>query len=151
MQWSFCLGLSMRLDSTKDDLQYFVLEHSKAYQKVQFEFLDAVETLHPENIIVSGIPAVLCFYLISALIKLLKTCLPCDSVQYDLIIHIFYVSSSLFSMRLSRIHYRSLCLSTTWLLLFYIAINISYEIEITLLRRCKILFYICKWWQVSCF
>lgn len=43
----------MRLVETKNGLQYFAFEHSKSYQKIQFEFLDAVESLNPQNITVS--------------------------------------------------------------------------------------------------
>lgn len=32
---------------------YFAFEHSQAYQKIQFIFLDAVESLDPNNISVS--------------------------------------------------------------------------------------------------
>ena len=32
---------------------YFAFEHSPSYQEVQFLFLDAVESLHPDNISVS--------------------------------------------------------------------------------------------------
>ena len=35
-------------------VQNFTYEHSSHYQKVQFEFLDAVESLNPDNIVVSG-------------------------------------------------------------------------------------------------
>lgn len=44
-------GLSMRLvESTDGSELYFVFEHSKSYQKIQFSFLDAVESLNPQNI-----------------------------------------------------------------------------------------------------
>ncbi|XP_045193322.2 transcription factor 25-like [Mercenaria mercenaria] len=43
-------GLSMRLKETKDGCQYFLFEHNQQYQKVQFEFYDAVESLNPQNI-----------------------------------------------------------------------------------------------------
>lgn len=43
-------GLSMRLQDTKNGCQYFVFEHSQQYQKIQFEFYDAVESLDPQNI-----------------------------------------------------------------------------------------------------
>lgn len=46
-------GLSMNLIETKNSIQYFVFEHSRNYQKIEFEFLDAVESLDPQNIIVS--------------------------------------------------------------------------------------------------
>ncbi|XP_036141466.1 transcription factor 25 [Monomorium pharaonis] len=48
-------GLSMTLDySMKDttgDVQYFVYEHSASYKEIQHKFLQAVESLNPENII----------------------------------------------------------------------------------------------------
>jgi hypothetical protein len=40
----------MQLKDTKDGCQYFLFEHSQQYQKVQFEFYDAVESLNPQNI-----------------------------------------------------------------------------------------------------
>ena len=40
------------VETTPRGVQYFVFEHSKAYQKIQFEFLDAVESLNPQNIAV---------------------------------------------------------------------------------------------------
>jgi len=43
----------MRLvETVPGGVQYFVFEHSKAYEKIQFEFLDAVESLNPQNIAV---------------------------------------------------------------------------------------------------
>jgi len=39
-------------ETTSHGIQYFVFEHSKFYQKIQFEFLDAVESLNPQNIVV---------------------------------------------------------------------------------------------------
>ena len=35
---------------------YFTLEHSKDYQQVQFQFLDAVESLNPQNLTVITLP-----------------------------------------------------------------------------------------------
>ncbi|XP_031570361.1 transcription factor 25-like isoform X2 [Actinia tenebrosa] len=43
-------GLSMSLVESKNGFNYFVFEHSQAYQKIQFLFLDAVESLDPNNI-----------------------------------------------------------------------------------------------------
>lgn len=43
----------MQLKETKSGCQYFVFEHSHSYQKVQFQFYDAVESLNPQNIGVS--------------------------------------------------------------------------------------------------
>jgi len=62
----------MRLiETASNDVQYFVFEHSKSYQKIQFEFLDSVESLNPQNIVVhSTVYAFLLFviiFLISAL------------------------------------------------------------------------------------
>jgi len=49
----YVVGLSMRhIETTSRGVQYFVFEHSKFYQKIQFEFLDAVESLNPQNIAV---------------------------------------------------------------------------------------------------
>ncbi|XP_065827170.1 ribosome quality control complex subunit TCF25-like [Oscarella lobularis] len=44
------LGLSMEMTERREGCQYFRFVHSSSYQKVQFEFLDAVESLDPENI-----------------------------------------------------------------------------------------------------
>lgn len=49
----------MTLLETKDGIQYFTFEHSRDYQHVQFKFLDAVESMDPNNIVVKKIP----FYL----------------------------------------------------------------------------------------
>lgn len=35
------------------NIQYFVYEHSPSYKQIQLKFLQAVESLNPENIIVS--------------------------------------------------------------------------------------------------
>ncbi|KAI0221712.1 Transcription factor 25 [Lamellibrachia satsuma] len=44
-------GLSMNaVELASTSCKYFVLEHSKQYQKVQFQFLDAVESLNPQII-----------------------------------------------------------------------------------------------------
>lgn len=48
-------GLSMSLDDTMNsasNVQYFVYEHGPSYRQVQLKFLDAVESLDPQNIIV---------------------------------------------------------------------------------------------------
>lgn len=42
----------MSLKETKNGVQYFLFEHSKDYQKVQFQFYEAVESLNPQNIAV---------------------------------------------------------------------------------------------------
>nr|XP_034172798.1 transcription factor 25 [Osmia lignaria] len=47
-------GLSMSLDHTvksANNVQYFVYEHSPSYRQVQLKFLEAVESLNPENIV----------------------------------------------------------------------------------------------------
>ncbi|CAK9798291.1 Transcription factor 25 [Anthophora quadrimaculata] len=47
-------GLSMSLDHTiksTNNVQYFVYEHSLSYRQIQLKFLQAVESLNPENII----------------------------------------------------------------------------------------------------
>ena len=48
-----CSGLSMQLVEVKDGCSHFVFEHSGDYQKVQFDFWDAVETYDPNSIAVS--------------------------------------------------------------------------------------------------
>lgn len=45
-------GISMTLLQSKDGIQYFTFEHSRDYQQVQFKFLDAVESMDPNNIVV---------------------------------------------------------------------------------------------------
>ena len=52
------------IETTSHGIQYFVFEHSKFYQKIQFEFLDAVESLNPQNI------AVCTFFTVISLILL---------------------------------------------------------------------------------
>lgn len=42
----------MTLLQSKDGIQYFTFEHSRDYQQVQFKFLDAVESMDPNNIVV---------------------------------------------------------------------------------------------------
>lgn len=44
-------GLSMKLLETKDGMMYFTLDHNPAYQAVEMKFLDAVESLRPDNIV----------------------------------------------------------------------------------------------------
>ncbi|KAG7230195.1 hypothetical protein INR49_012328, partial [Caranx melampygus] len=44
-------GISMALLQSKDGIQYFTFEHSRDYQQVQFKFLDAVESMDPNNIV----------------------------------------------------------------------------------------------------
>lgn len=38
---------------TTENVQYFVYDHSASYKEIQHKFLQAVESLNPENIIVS--------------------------------------------------------------------------------------------------
>uniref|UniRef100_A0A8C4XEK5 Transcription factor 25 (basic helix-loop-helix) n=1 Tax=Erpetoichthys calabaricus TaxID=27687 RepID=A0A8C4XEK5_ERPCA len=42
----------MRLLETKDGVHYFTFEHNREYQQAQFKFLDAVESMDPNNIVV---------------------------------------------------------------------------------------------------
>lgn len=44
-------GISMTLLESKDGVHYFTFEHSRDYQQVQFKFLDAVESMDPNNIV----------------------------------------------------------------------------------------------------
>ncbi|XP_062817767.1 ribosome quality control complex subunit TCF25 [Anolis carolinensis] len=44
-------GISMALLETKRGIQHFAFEHSREYQQVQFKFLDAVETMDPNNLV----------------------------------------------------------------------------------------------------
>ncbi|GAA6093856.1 transcription factor 25 [Tachysurus ichikawai] len=44
-------GISMSLLESTDGLQFFAFEHSRDYQQVQFKFLDAVESMDPNNIV----------------------------------------------------------------------------------------------------
>uniref|UniRef100_A0A7N9AJX0 Transcription factor 25 (basic helix-loop-helix) n=1 Tax=Mastacembelus armatus TaxID=205130 RepID=A0A7N9AJX0_9TELE len=43
-------GISMTLLQSKDGIHYFTFEHSRDYQQIQFKFLDAVESMDPNNI-----------------------------------------------------------------------------------------------------
>ncbi|XP_072135842.1 ribosome quality control complex subunit TCF25 [Mobula birostris] len=45
-------GISMQLLETKGGAQYFTFEHSRDYQQTQFKFLDAVNSMDPNNILV---------------------------------------------------------------------------------------------------
>lgn len=47
-------GISMVVVETTPGYQVFKYVHSQTYQQCQFRFLDAVESLNPENIMVSG-------------------------------------------------------------------------------------------------
>lgn len=44
-------GLSMNYLENRNGLHYFVYEHSQSYKQVQNKFLDAVESLNPDNIV----------------------------------------------------------------------------------------------------
>ncbi|XP_061077704.1 transcription factor 25 [Conger conger] len=44
-------GISMSLLESRDGLQHFTFEHNRDYQQVQFKFLDAVESMDPNNIV----------------------------------------------------------------------------------------------------
>uniref|UniRef100_A0A671NZD7 Transcription factor 25 (basic helix-loop-helix) n=1 Tax=Sinocyclocheilus anshuiensis TaxID=1608454 RepID=A0A671NZD7_9TELE len=45
-------GISMSLVESKDGIQRFTFEHNRDYQQVQFKFLDAVESMDPNNFVV---------------------------------------------------------------------------------------------------
>ncbi|XP_060534648.1 ribosome quality control complex subunit TCF25 [Cylas formicarius] len=64
-------GLSMSLIETKNSLQYFAYEHSQSYWQVETRFLQAVESLNPDNIvaIINEHP-----YHVNALIQLSDLC-----------------------------------------------------------------------------
>ncbi|KAL1117365.1 hypothetical protein AAG570_004691 [Ranatra chinensis] len=64
-------GLSMKLLETKNGIHYFAYEHSVNYQQVQLRFLDAVESLNPDNIvaIINTHP-----YHVDALLQLSELC-----------------------------------------------------------------------------
>ncbi|CAG9839620.1 unnamed protein product [Diabrotica balteata] len=44
-------GLSMSYLENKNNIHYFTYEHSQSYRQVQNKFLDAVESLNPDNIV----------------------------------------------------------------------------------------------------
>ncbi|XP_074895875.1 ribosome quality control complex subunit TCF25 isoform X2 [Buteo buteo] len=44
-------GITMQLVDTRRGVQYFTFEHHREYQQVQFKFLDAVESMDPNNIV----------------------------------------------------------------------------------------------------
>ncbi|XP_019360914.1 PREDICTED: transcription factor 25 [Gavialis gangeticus] len=44
-------GIGMQLLETRRGVQYFTFEHHREYQQVQFKFLDAVESMDPNNIV----------------------------------------------------------------------------------------------------
>ncbi|PBC26233.1 ribosome quality control complex subunit TCF25 [Apis cerana] len=67
-------GLSMSLDHTIpsiNNIQYFIYDHSPSYRQIQLKFLEAVESLNPENI-VSIINAH--SYHVDALLQLAELC-----------------------------------------------------------------------------
>ncbi|KAL2088504.1 hypothetical protein ACEWY4_015403 [Coilia grayii] len=45
-------GISMSHLETRNGLHYFTFEHNRDYQQIQFKFLDAVESMEPNNIVV---------------------------------------------------------------------------------------------------
>lgn len=47
------VGISMKLLEKKNNCSYFTFEHSHSYQEVQKEFLSAVSSLTPDDIVVS--------------------------------------------------------------------------------------------------
>uniref|UniRef100_A0A8C9WRR9 Transcription factor 25 (basic helix-loop-helix) n=1 Tax=Scleropages formosus TaxID=113540 RepID=A0A8C9WRR9_SCLFO len=47
-------GISMSLQESREGLQYFTFVHNRDYQQVQFKFLDAVESMDPNNIVVGS-------------------------------------------------------------------------------------------------
>ncbi|GFQ68175.1 transcription factor 25 [Trichonephila clavata] len=104
-------GLSMRLVETKDDIHYFAFEHSKQYQTIQLQFLEAVESFNPDNIValLNTYP-----YHIDALIQFSDICRMGDDAQMaaELIERaVFYMECSLhplfnIGMGNSRLDYR---------------------------------------------
>ncbi|XP_009867192.1 PREDICTED: transcription factor 25, partial [Apaloderma vittatum] len=44
-------GIAMQLLDTRRGVQHFAFEHHREYQQVQFKFLDAVESMDPNNIV----------------------------------------------------------------------------------------------------
>ncbi|XP_063044970.1 transcription factor 25 [Engraulis encrasicolus] len=44
-------GICMSLLETRNGLHYFTFEHNRDYQQIQFKFLDAVESMEPNNIV----------------------------------------------------------------------------------------------------
>ncbi|XP_010187732.1 PREDICTED: transcription factor 25, partial [Mesitornis unicolor] len=48
-------GIAMQLVDTRRGVQYFTFEHHREYQQVQFKFLDAVESMDPNNIVLSDV------------------------------------------------------------------------------------------------
>ncbi|GAB0195383.1 transcription factor 25 [Grus americana] len=44
-------GIAMQLVETRRGVQYFTFKHHREYQQVQFKFLDAVESMDPNNIV----------------------------------------------------------------------------------------------------
>ncbi|KAJ8951267.1 hypothetical protein NQ318_008170 [Aromia moschata] len=64
-------GLSMNYIENKNGVQYFAYEHSQSYRQIQNKFLEAVESLNPDNIvaIINEHP-----YHVDALIQLSDVC-----------------------------------------------------------------------------
>lgn len=86
------LGLSMKFLETKDDCQYFAFEHSNAYQNIEKKFLEAVESLDPDNLVVSTLDCICEF------IKFIYF------IIYEFILNVFmnYVLMNLFMTYLSN-------------------------------------------------
>lgn len=65
------LGISMRYVEQTGNVQMFAYEHSAAYQAVQRDFLAAVESLNPDNVvaIINAHP-----YHVDALLQLSELC-----------------------------------------------------------------------------
>lgn len=64
-------GIQMKLLRIKDGYSYFAFEHTPSYQAIQFKFLDAVESMDPNNI--SGILSVYGYH-IDSLLQLSEVC-----------------------------------------------------------------------------
>lgn len=71
-------GLSMSLVKSENGVHYFTYEHSVNYQQVQLKFLEAVESLNPDNIvaIINTHP-----YHVDALIQLSDLCRLSEDLQ----------------------------------------------------------------------
>ncbi|XP_067002912.2 ribosome quality control complex subunit TCF25 [Anabrus simplex] len=70
-------GISMRMEK-KDCVQYFCYEHSANYQQVEKKFLEAVDSLNPDNIVmlINSNP-----YHVDALIQLSDLCKMSEDLQ----------------------------------------------------------------------
>ncbi|KAK5642561.1 hypothetical protein RI129_008728 [Pyrocoelia pectoralis] len=89
------LGLSMSLQETKPGgIHYFAYEHSQTYRQIQTKFLEAVESLNPDNIvaIINEHP-----FHVDALIQLSELC----KLSEDLAMAAELVERSLYSLECS--------------------------------------------------